>query len=57
MATKSFEKNIVVNNKKDAQRFIAALENACGRRGKKVIFNEPVEYISDHKAIRKIFGE
>lgn len=55
MATKSFLKNIVIKNKKDAERFLNALENAEKKGRKKVEYDEPVETIKDPATIKKMF--
>ena len=56
MATKSFLKNIIVKNKKSADSFITALENAEKKGRKKVNINAKVENIKDRDTIRKMFG-
>lgn len=56
MATKSFLKNITIKNRKDANSFISALENAENKGRKKVNINTRVEMIKDKERIRKIFG-
>ena len=55
MATKSFLKNIVINNSKQAEKFIVALENAEKKKSKEVTINQRVEEIKDPKQIRKLF--
>lgn len=55
MATKTFLKNIVINNKKDAEKFLIALENAERKGRKKVDFDEPVDNVKDAETIKKIF--
>lgn len=57
MATKSFLKNININNRKSANSFISALENAEQKGKKKVTINKKVETITDADTIRKMFGE
>jgi hypothetical protein len=57
MATKSFEKNIVIKNRKDAERFISALEHASGKKSKEVYVREQVGDVKDNNVIRKIFKE
>ena len=55
MATKSFLKNIVIKNSKQAENFLAALENAEKKKSKEVTINQRVEEIKDPKQIRKLF--
>ena len=55
MATKSFLKNITIRNRKDAERFVNALENAEKKKAKKVKFDKMVEEVKDSEQIRKIF--
>ena len=57
MATKSFLKNIVIKDRKSAEKFIKALENAENKKVKKVIINKRVEDVTDKEQIRKIFGK
>lgn len=57
MATKSFLKNIVIKDKKSAERFINALENAENKKAKKVKINKMVEDVTDSERIRKIFSK
>lgn len=57
MATKSFLKNIVIKDRKSAERFISALENAENKKSKKVKINKMVEDITDSERIRKIFSK
>ena len=57
MATKSFLKNITIKNKKSAENFISALENAENKKAKEVIINKRVEDITDKETIRKIFNK
>ena len=47
MATKSFLKNIVIKDRKSAERFISALENAENKKSKKVKINKMVEYLAN----------
>lgn len=56
MATKSFLKNIVIKDKKSAERFLSALENAENKKAKKVVIDKRVENISNCEQIRKIFN-
>lgn len=56
MATKSFLKNIAIKNRKDANSFIIALENAENKGRKKVNINTRVEMVKDKEKIRRIFG-
>ena len=55
MATKTFLKNITIKDKKSAEKFINALENAENKKAKKVVYNQRVEDIKDTEQIRKIF--
>lgn len=57
MATKSFLKEIVIKDKKSAERFINALENAENKKAKKVRINKMVEDVTDSEKIRKIFSK
>ena len=56
MATKSFFKNIVIKNRKTADSFIRALENAENKGKKNVSINAKVETIKDKEKIKRIFG-
>ena len=55
MATKSFLKNIVIKNSKQAEKFIVALENAEKKKSKEITINQRVEEIKDPKQIRILF--
>ena len=57
MATKSFLKNITIANRKDAEKFVKALENAEKKKSKEVIIDRMVENIKDSEQIRKIFSK
>ncbi len=57
MATKSFLKNIVIKDRKSAEKFIKALENAENKKAKKVTVNKRVEDVTDKEQIRKIFSK
>lgn len=57
MATKSFLKNISIKNKKSANSFISALENAEKKSKKKIIVNTKVKEIKDEKTIKEMFGD
>lgn len=57
MATKSFLKNITINNRKQADRFLNALENAEKKKTKKVVIDKRVEDVKDSEQIRKIFSK
>ncbi len=57
MATKSFLKNIVIKDKKSAEAFVSALENAETKGRKNVKFNTVAKTIQDKEIIRKMFGE
>ena len=56
MATKSFLKNISIKNRKSANSFISALENAEKKDKKKVVVNTKVKEIKDEKTIKEMFG-
>ncbi len=56
MATKSFLKNIVIKDKKSAEAFVSALENAERKGRKKVHYNTAVKTIEDKETIKKMFG-
>lgn len=56
MATKSFLKDIIIKNRKSANSFIAALENAEKKGKKKVLINKSVKTIEDKESIKKMFG-
>ncbi len=55
MATKSFFKEITIKNRKSANKFINALENAENKKSKVIKINKMVENITDGETIRKIF--
>ncbi len=55
MATKSFLKNITIKNKKSADNFLAALENAEKKQAKKVVLDKRVEEIKDNETIKRMF--
>lgn len=57
MATKSFLKNISIKNRKSANSFISALENAEKKGKKKVVVNTKVKEIKDEKTIKEMFGD
>ena len=57
MATKSFLKEIIIKDKKSAENFINALENAENKKAKKIKINKMVEDITDKERIRKIFSK
>ncbi len=56
MATKSFLKNIVIKDRKSAEKFINALERAENKKAKQVKIDKMVENITDSEQIRKIFS-
>ena len=56
MATKSFLKNIVIENKRKASSFISALENAENKGRKDVDIKVRVQNVSEKDKIKKIFG-
>lgn len=55
MATKSFLKNIIIKDRKSAEKFIVALEQAENKRAKHVKTNKLIEDITSEEQIRKIF--
>lgn len=55
VATKSFLKNIVIKDKKVAENFINALNNAERKKAKNVVVDKRIENITDKEQIRKIF--
>ena len=55
MATKSFFKEITIKNRKLANKFINALENAENKKSKVIKINKMIENIRDGETIRKIF--
>ncbi len=57
MATKSFLKNIVIKNRKEADKFLIALENAEKKKSKEVTINQRIEEVKDPKQIRKLFAK
>ncbi|MFQ9297326.1 MAG: hypothetical protein ACLR4X_02735 [Clostridia bacterium] len=57
MATKSFLREIIIKNKKSAEKFIDALENAENKKAKKVKINKMVQDVTDCEQIRKIFNQ
>jgi hypothetical protein len=56
MATKSFLKNIVIKDGKQAERFLKALENAEKKKSKEITINQRVEEIKNPEQIRKLFA-
>lgn len=54
MATKTFLKSIVIEDRKAADKFVSALEDA---ENKKVKTDKTVKEISDHETIRKILDK
>lgn len=57
MATKSFLREIIIKNKKSAEKFIDALENAENKKAEKVKINKMVQDVTDCEQIRKIFNQ
>lgn len=57
MATKSFLKNIVIKDRKSTEKFINALENASGKKAKKINMDKRIEEVTDKEQIRKIFNK
>ena len=56
MATKSFLKNIVIKNSKQAEKFIVALENEEKKSAKEITINQRVEEVKNPKQIRELFA-
>ena len=56
MATKSFLKNIVIKDGKQAERFLKALENAEKKKSKEITIDQRVEEIKNPEQIRKLFA-
>ena len=56
MATKTFLKNIVIKDGKQAERFLKALENAEKKKSKEITINQRVEEIKNPEQIRKLFA-
>ncbi|QSF42637.1 hypothetical protein [Paenibacillus tianjinensis] len=54
MATSSITQNIVIRDKKGSQQLISALENADGKRSKKVSYSKAHSEIRGDK-IKEIF--
>ena len=57
MPAKSFLKNITIKNKKEAEKFLQALENAENKQAKVVKFDKKVEEIKDSKTIKRMFSK
>lgn len=57
MATKSFLKNIIIKDSKSAIAFIEALENAEGKKKKKVEIDRLIEDVEDSVKIKEIFSK
>ena len=57
MATKSFLKNITIKNKKEAEKFLQALENAENKQAKVIEFDKKVEEIKDGETIKRMFSK
>lgn len=55
MATKSILKNINIRNRLLCRNLLIALENAEGKKGKKVILSKPYVEVKG-KEIKEIFG-
>ena len=56
MATKSFLKNIVIKDGKQAERFLKALENAEKKKSKEITISQRVEESKNPEQIRKLFA-
>ena len=50
-------KNLVIKDRKTAENFISALENAVNKKSKKVSIDKRVEDVTDEEQIRKIFDK
>lgn len=57
MATKSFLKEVIIKDKKAAENFVSALENAEKKDRKKLKFNTSVKTIEDKETIKRMFGD
>lgn len=57
MATKSFLKNIIIKDKKSAEAFVKALENAEKKGRKKVKINSSIRTIKDKETIEEMFKD
>ena len=55
MATKSFLKNVVIKDRKTAEKFVNALVKAENKRSKEIKVNKITENITEAEQIRKIF--
>lgn len=55
MATKSFFKEITIKNRKSADKFINALENAENKKSKVIEIDKMAKNVTDGSTIRKIF--
>ena len=56
MATKSYLKNIVIKDGKQAERFLKELENAEKKKSKEITINLRLEDIKNPEQIRKLFA-
>lgn len=56
MATQSFFRNIVINDKESAKSFIKAMEKSANRKKKK-ISKVDVRNVTDREEIKKMFKE
>ena len=55
MATKSILKTVVIKNKKDASKFVNALENASDKKEKEVVIKQNVMDVRKED-IKKVLG-
>lgn len=49
MATKSFYKNVVINNKSDCRNLVSALEKAVNKKSKNITISEKVSTVKKDK--------
>ncbi len=57
MTTKSFLRNITIKSKKEADKFLQALENAENKQAKIVKFDKRVEEIKNSEKIKEMFSK
>ena len=53
----NYSDQTIIKNKKSAEKFIDALENAENKKAKKVKINKMVQDVTDCEQIRKIFNQ
>lgn len=54
MATSSFSNNIIIKNRRDAERFLIALEKAENKKSKEVKIDGVIEDIKDKEQIKSL---